>query len=379
MHVHVSIEANRAGVRCPRQRRLRRRGRAPGLPTETADRRLAAAAKHRAGDFQTLTRSTATFIDPRVVDAETLLEAMARQGEAVAVLREGVVLGANRVASLLGDLTLLARAAEESGSTLRRTSEGRTYEVRSTPIGEPGTVVLVGRDVSDRQEARQLLARSDEILSLASHELKGPLHVLGMVCHLMESRASRGEPLDAASIDRLRRQVARLNRLINEMLDVSRAQEGRLALDMDELDLAVLVRDTLAPLRESSQPRAGDLRADLVESARLRGDRLRLGAVVYQLVDNALRFTPAGAAVRLDLREGADEWVLTVADEGPGVPTEDQPLLFQRALRSGRRRGPQGLGLGLYLSAIVARLHGGKLEFAPGTPGAVFSLHLPRR
>jgi signal transduction histidine kinase len=306
------------------------------------------------------------------LDTDALLAALAERGEAVAVVRGGEVVAANDLAAQLGDVAALARHAA-ARPELVRPDRDHAWEVGAVPAHE--FTVVVGRDVRDREEAREQLARSDEILSLASHELKGPLHVLEMICHLLENRAARGEVLDAPTIERLRRQVGRLNRLINQLLDVSRAQERRLELDRDELDLAEMVREEVA---QSDPARRADLQLALPPAAKLRADRTRLAEVVHQLVGNALRFTSAGTAVRIEVRQEERGWQLTVADEGAGILPADRPDLFKRQVRRDRRRGPQGLGLGLFLSSVVARLHGGSLRFEPTAPtGATFHLWLP--
>ena len=125
-------------------------------------------------------------------DAENLIAALAELGEAVVVLQAGRVVTATGKAATLPDLAGLAERAE--AAPILVTIEGRAIEASTKSAGD--RTVLLLRDVEDREEARRALARSDEILSLGSHELKGPLHVIGMICHLLDNRSTRGEPLD---------------------------------------------------------------------------------------------------------------------------------------------------------------------------------------
>lgn len=290
----------------------------------------------------------------------------------MAVLRDGRVSWANEAAMALGDLAALAGRA--AAGPIVVTAGERAIELSAS--SREGAVALVGRDVTDREALRRALARSDEILRVGAHELRNPLHVIGMICHLLETRSARAEPLDRSTVDRLRRQMNRLDRLINQLLDLSRVQDGRLVLDLESGDLVQVVREQLQTV---DPRRAGDLHADLPEVAMARIDRPRIGETVRQLLENAVRFTEPGTPITLSLREDGGRWRIDVSDRGPGIGPEDLPTLFQRNVRLDRQRGPQGLGLGLYIAANVVRLHGGTLAHEPVSPsGARFLLRLPK-
>jgi signal transduction histidine kinase len=312
------------------------------------------------------------------VPVEVVLAALEARAEPAAVLRGGEVMAANPAALALGDAAALADLARRSSEEAVLLEAGeRSIEVRASAVGD--LTVLIGSDVTRREEVRRQQARSDEILRLGAHELRNPLHVVGMICHLLETRAGRGEPLDKGTLDRLRRQMERLDRLITQLLELSRIQDGRMSLDTADGDLAALARAQVALV---DARRAPDVSATLVESAPVRGDLTRLTEVVRQLVDNAVRFTDAGTpiAVRLGRDPESDGWLLTVEDRGHGIAPAERASLFQRHVRIDRSRGPQGLGLGLYIASYVARLHGGTLAHEPVSPtGARFLLRLPRR
>jgi signal transduction histidine kinase len=232
---------------------------------------------------------------------------------------------------------------------------------------------------AELERARRAIDASDELLSFAAHELKGPLHVLGLASHLIEARAGKGEPIEATTLDQIRRQVVRLTRLINQLLDVSRLRQDRLELLIEPLDAAELAR---AQVKQLAKERAADVSlAGADQPLPIRADRARAGELIGELLENALRSTNAGTRVTVTVaarRGGGAE--VTVADAGPGVPEADRATLFD-ALPHGRsapRKGPrQGLGLGLHVARAVARLHGGELVYRPGSPGSVFTLTLP--
>jgi len=325
----------------------------------------------------------AAVTDPRHA---LLLGALGAGGDAVAILVDGQVVSANAAAAELGDLAAQCQTLASLGGPARlvQVGAGRTLEVTATSVG--GEQVVIGRDVTERERLRRALARSDEILAVFAHELKGPLHVIGMICHLIETRAARAEAIDRATLERLSRQVQRLGRLIGGLLDASRVQDGRMVLDIDEVDLALLVRQQA---QAAAGARAADLRLFVPGDARLPGDAARLGAVVFQLVDNAARYTAVGTAIKVTLIVDGDHLQLDVVDEGAGLSPAQAARLFSRApgpLRHGSTEdatepgaGGHGLGLGLYVAAAAVHLHGGTIAHTPGPRGgARFTVRLPR-
>src|SRR5262249_45717411 len=155
-----------------------------------------------------------------------------------------------------------------------------------------------------------------------------------------ETRAARGEPIDRSTLDRLRRQVTRLTRLLNELLDASRLQEGRMTLDVEELDLVELIDEQVV----TASARQTDLTLEMPARAPVRGDRARLGAVCFQLIDNAVRFTQPGVLIRVSLVEEGPSWCLRVVDEGPGIAPDQVRHLFQRTTVRPKEKQPAGLG-----------------------------------
>ncbi len=306
------------------------------------------------------------------IDGDALAAALGAAGIAVAVVGEDGSVSANGPAAALRDLPGLARSALDKPVSV--TAAGAPWEVRA--VKARGATVVVGRDTRRAEELQRTVAANDELLSFASHELKNPLHVLGMVCYLIETRVKRGQPVEQQSVQQLRRQVGRLARMINELLDYTRAREGRLQLVRESADLVELARSAT---EHAGEGRQGDLafRAPPREIP-VEADRQRLGEAIEHLIDNAARFTPKGSPIEVTVTDGPAPTV-TVTDRGTGVPIDERASLFEPQVpqRDEPRRPERGLGLGLHLARIVARLHGGDLVYEPVEPsGASFSLRL---
>lgn len=271
-----------------------------------------------------------------------------------------------------GEHLLLARA---DGSLVR-------VLANHVPVHD-GAGRVVGA-VSVLQDVAQLQAldqAKDEFLSITAHELRNPLTSLHGNLQLMLRRMQH----DPARVDDRHRleailaQSERLGRLVSRLLDVSRAEMGRLDLTLAETDAAAVVRRMVGAARGLSSEH--DLRAETPETVPVVWDEVRIEQVLTNLVSNAIRYSPSGPIqVTVDVTD--DDWVrIGVRDFGPGVPEHLQIRLFDRYVRGRRREQNEGsgLGLGLYISRLIAQAHGGDLSVdnAEGG-GALFTLELPR-
>lgn len=211
----------------------------------------------------------------------------------------------------------------------------------------------------------------EELLSIVAHELKTPLTPLKSVAQLIRLRLRRarsGErPLDMDALDRglatIERQVDRMDRLVTDLLEVSRVGRGRFELRPARFDLAPLVRDVVERCRAATAEEGRHRFAlDAPEHLPLTADRDRVEQVLMALVGNAVKFSPSGGAVTVRV-EDADPAVVTVGDEGIGIPADEIERLGSEPFGRGRRaRGYAGVGVGLYLSRLIAERHGGRLE-----------------
>jgi signal transduction histidine kinase len=228
---------------------------------------------------------------------------------------------------------------------------------------------------------QQALQMRDDFLTVASHELKTPLTSLSLQAQQLEQRAIRGEPgcsmPETRAFALFRRQLGRLNTLVDQMLDLSLIQGGRLHLQHEACDFSCLVQDVLARFEcQLAQARCPvTLRAG---SAWGRWDRLRIEQVISTLLANAIKYgTNAPISISVELQGPALE--LRVKDHGIGISSDDQRRIFERFERvESMRHHQRGLGLGLYIARHVVLAHGGTIgvESEPGH-GACFVVRLP--
>jgi PAS domain S-box-containing protein len=237
--------------------------------------------------------------------------------------------------------------------------------------GGPPLAVAVLRDVS---AARRLDEMREEFLATAAHEFKTPLAVIKAYAQLM----ARREPREAAALAVIQRQVNRLNRLVQHLLDSSRLRLEAGGVPAERFDLAALAREVVELMRPSAP--AHRLEVDAPVPVPVVADRDRIEGVITCLVDNAVRFSPSGGPVRLRVGIEGGEARVAVADEGVGIPLERQAQIFERYYRAhaGTPHDYGGLGLGLEMSRELVERHGGRMWFesAPGA-GSTFHFGLP--
>jgi signal transduction histidine kinase len=234
------------------------------------------------------------------------------------------------------------------------------------------------------EEARQAVRDRDEFLSVASHELRTPLTSLQLIVQSLDRLVRQGKseqlmlerfPAKLASIGR---QVERLSTLVNNLLDVSRLDAKRLALEYESFDLSVLAQDVAERFHEQACELNAALTVRADRAIEGRWDRLKLDQVLVNLVSNALKFGN-GKPIEVIVSGDAQFAKVVVRDLGIGILHQDQRRIFQRFERGGSAHRYAGLGLGLWLSQQFVNAMGGgiEVESSPGA-GSTFTVTLPR-
>lgn len=223
-------------------------------------------------------------------------------------------------------------------------------------------IKLQSRLLEARRDAEQASRSKDLFLALVSHELRGPLTSLKAAMYVITRLAARDLALqEAAAL--VERQVANLTRLVNDLADVGRAARGKLEINKSRFDLAQLVREVLDS--HSASGRLQDHRVGVhVIPAHINADRQRIEQVVFNLLANALKYTPAGRRIDIAVRPEERNAVFIVSDEGIGMGPEVVARAFEWFYQSARSldRAQGGLGIGLALVRTLVELHGGEVE-----------------
>jgi CheY-like chemotaxis protein/nitrogen-specific signal transduction histidine kinase len=231
-----------------------------------------------------------------------------------------------------------------------------------------------------RQEAEAANRAKDDFLAVLSHELRTPLNAtFGWVRMLRSGRLDADA--SARALEVIERNVNQQARLISDLLDASRIVFGRLELSLQSVDLSSLVAGVVESVRPAAEARSITLKSELDPRAGpVTGDPDRLRQVVENILGNALKFTPAGGAVAVQLlREGGAR--LVVSDTGRGIEADLLPHIFERFRQSDSTstRSHAGLGLGLAIVRHLVELHGGEVSAESAGPGqgATFTVVLP--
>jgi len=227
-------------------------------------------------------------------------------------------------------------------------------------------------------ELRRLSALRADFVSLVSHELRSPMATVIGSARTLQQRWRELSPEQRESfLALIGDETTRLASLISDVLDTSRIEAGTFSYTFDELDLSELVREVAAAAAVGQDEVAVDT-AVAEPLPTIRGDRERLRQVLANLIENAVKYSPAGAAVEVSASALNGRVVVDVRDRGPGVSAEDQVLIFEKFGRAKTGKTLPGTGLGLFIARSIAEAHGGTLEVrARREGGAVFTLSIP--
>jgi len=264
-------------------------------------------------------------------------------------------------------------------------NSARRYDDNDLQLAEDlaHRVALAADNARHYEEARRAIGARDEFISIASHELKTPLTTVKGYVQLL-GRHINAFPANAErihrTIDQLQGQVNRFEELVDELLDVSRVQSGRIRLRREACDMRLIVFQVVdrfeQELEEGTMHR---IVVDAPSPIRGRWDAARLDQVLTNLIANALIYSPDGGTISVSAHRNEDGVEVVVSDEGVGIPADERALVFQPFMRGrGAAKITPGAGLGLFVSHEIVARHGGSLSFeSEPAAGSVFTMLLP--
>jgi signal transduction histidine kinase len=280
-----------------------------------------------------------------------------------------------------GQAELESRIAERTRE-LASANVALSAEIEERTRIEQERVGLLRREQAARREAEDANRLKDEFLATLSHELRTPLNaIMGWAHVLGQSPGDRPTVQRAAEV--VRQNAAAQAKLIEDILDVSRIVGGKLHLDMATVDLKPTIEAAIESLMPGVTAKAIRIERKLADGVYVAGDRDRLQQVVWNLLSNALKFTPRGGEVTVGLSETNGDAEIFVSDNGIGIPADFLPYVFERFRQadSSMSRRHSGLGLGMAIVRHLVELHGGtvSVESDGEGKGATFRLRLPTR
>ena len=221
----------------------------------------------------------------------------------------------------------------------------------------------------------------NQFVSNASHELKTPLATMKIMLETMIYQPDMPQEVRQEFMEDMNHEIDRLTGIITDLLTLTRMDNKSDAMKVEEIDLSALTEETVHLLTPAAEKRGQRLESSVTPGLRLRGDRSKLNQVLYNLTDNAMKYTQDGGTIRVSLAESADALIWIVEDNGVGIPEEDQEHIFDRFYRvdKARSRETGGTGLGLSIVRQLVNMHGGRIavESEPGM-GSRFTVTLPK-
>jgi two-component system phosphate regulon sensor histidine kinase PhoR len=272
----------------------------------------------------------------------------------------------------------LHEPAQPAHRTVRHGRSGRLLEAAAARIdaAEERIGLVVLRDVT---ELRRLEEVRRDFVANVSHELRTPLTSIRALVETLEAGAIDDAAVSSDFLVRIIAEVDRLTLLVNDLLDLARLESGRDRLAREEVAAEAIIERSVRSIAPQSGRAQLTVEIDVAPGTpALSVDRDRIDQVLLNLLDNAVKFSPAGATIVVSARRQGDVVEFRVRDTGIGISADDLPRLFERFYKVDRARGNQGTGLGLAIAKHIVQAHGGRIWAEPNTPrGAVFAFTVP--
>ena len=240
------------------------------------------------------------------------------------------------------------------------------------PDGRVIGAVVISQDISDLKAAERM---REEWTSLVAHDLRQPVTVISGYAHLLQNQAPSFPESAQSNIRHIVTSARLLNRMIGDLLDVSRIESRRLTLAREQLDVSTLVRDVVTRSAEITQghPVCVEVRGPIPP---VEADPARVEQVLGNLLSNAVKYGEASTDVVIDVQRLAAEVEISITNTGPGIPPEQLKKLFTRFYRTPEAQASRvaGLGVGLYICKGLVEAHGGRI-WAESIPGQTTTFH----
>jgi signal transduction histidine kinase len=228
---------------------------------------------------------------------------------------------------------------------------------------------LAVRLAMEERSRREIEAARRQLVAAASHDLRTPLASLRLLVESIDDGVATGETRERY-LKEIRTHVGVLSDLIDDLFELSRIEAGDISWTMRQIEVRELIGDTVAAMRAPAAERGVSLAAELPASELLASANAeKVQRVLFNLIQNAIRHTPADGSVTVRARSAAGGVEVEVADNGEGIPAGDGERVFEAFYRGDAARGEEGAGLGLAISRAIVEAHGGKIWFEDGAPG----------
>lgn len=268
------------------------------------------------------------------------------------------------------------------GEIQNRAKDGSHYWVDTTitPLideyGVPTKFIAIRNDITKRKELER---QKDDFIGIASHELKTPLTSLKGYVQLLHKRCDKYEDNSVMLfLGKIERQIDKINLLVQDLLDVTKIEAGRLTYYKEEFDINELAREIIDTMQYTTDKHAIVRRGQALHKT--YGDRDRIGQVLVNLLSNAIKYSPQSRNIEVNIQSKDKIIEICVRDYGVGIPDESQSHIFDRFYRANgtKEKTFPGLGLGLYICAEIIKRHGGKIWFTSESgKGTSFYFSLP--
>ncbi len=240
---------------------------------------------------------------------------------------------------------------------------------------------LYGRDVTEEQLSDQM---KSEFVSLASHQLRTPLTATKwLIERLRKSQTGPLNPKQLEIVSHLSQSTIRQIRLVNDLLNISRLESGRVSVTPRPTNLEELLQDIQSELSHIFKAKHQKISLDITTKVpkALNIDPMLIREVILNLLSNASKYSPQKTTIKVSITRKDDDIVFNVQDAGMGIPTQDQPQIFSRFYRASNviSKDIEGTGLGLYLVKMIVNASGGEITFTSSNQGTTFIFTLPRK